>query len=386
MMDMDDIKQEDQVSTDDNASPDGAAIGSVASDVNDAADDQPTPEQQADVKMLKIFNNLAEGKDARDGVDDPQPESDPDKVEDDADEESVKDGGSDTDPDIESKRRHALKRWQWSDEMLDALPQERLAELGDKAIQQQTEFSKVADERAELRRQIEDVLTERGIKAVDPVPDSEKKTATEEDSDDIDPDKASDGEVPVVDMEQINKLLSPLEDDDLLSEATEPLRKVFGLLIEQIISRPTGDDDSAYKTALEQSVRRSDELRLLIARNELISDFPQLKDDARYEEMLDKLYEMSSLPSYRNDGKLDINALMRDASLMTFGSELQATQERQRDARYRRQLDGQPDDDGHKSPEGKTMDSDDQMIAIWKELAKGKSPAEARRAVLGANA
>jgi hypothetical protein len=118
-----------------------------------------------------------------------------------------------------------------------------------------------------------------------------------------------------------------------------------------------------------------------IARQRMASDFPILKDKAKFRQARTRAYQLANLQGYRDEaGEIDVDKSLSDAVDLLFKNELKDTQRQQLSARQRSQLDGQPS--SVQSPSAgppAAMSVDDELVDVQRRLVRGESVAEIKR-------
>jgi hypothetical protein len=251
-----------------------------------------------------------------------------------------------------AKATQALLAQQFPKELVEQMPPDELIRRGEKAAKSQAHFNRTIGEKnsavESMQAQIDELKAQLDTRMSEP------------DGDDDD------------------GLASMLPDDEPTGyERHEQALK------EQAESHQIELD--AVRATTEDHSRRSDEAFIEIARRDLYSEYPQLKDSEKFKEVHTKVYELAKLEGYHDDesGEPDIPLLMMDASRIVLGQEQAKQQQSDLTTRYREQTTGQPDDIDDMADstiEGQPMTKREKMLYAYElQTVHGKTPDQIRQ-------
>ena len=275
-------------------------------------------------------------------------------------------------PDKLKKAKDALRKWQWSEEMIESAPPAVLIARGEAAAKSQTDFNNVANERAKWKQMYEAHKAEEAVTA------EEAEKAPQKDFD-------------------LEKVLEPLENREDYGDLIDPVKAGFEAMIGRLdnletvmktdgaqpyLDAPATSSDSQPAPDKDQNER--DQIRLMAARMELVDKFPVLKDAEKWNQVNDYCYELAKIRGYHDDnGEPMFNRLVEDATRFKFSDHIRKTQQHKLSENFNRQQDGQPMDSGHSSEQIQSMSSDDKMLLALNLLGSGKDPEAVRKELTG---
>jgi hypothetical protein len=214
-----------------------------------------------------------------------------------------------------TRARQALKRNQMPDELIDALDTDELVKRGKKAAKSQAWADGLASRNAELEATVKRLLDEAGVK-------------TEPNPEPVEPEPEF--------VDPVQGLVSTLKEDEVYNDLADPLGNVFS-------EQDRVNRELRAQIANLQAQKEAAELDQV--RLSLKSDWPELADDSKYEDVKKKVYELAQLDGYHDDdGNPNIRMLMSDACLIKLRDERNQQQQRKMTERYEQQTLGQPED------------------------------------------
>jgi hypothetical protein len=243
-----------------------------------------------------------------------------------------------------AKAKAALKRWQWPEDMIEKLPPEELLSRGSRAADSQSEFDRVASERAKLRDEVKQLIRE--------------EAAARPRGDDDEP-------PPEPDPTDVDAILEKIGDDSIATPLKSVLKGIQAKHDQQL-----NDLSERHKRLTE----RTDAVLLQHARAELRPEFPGLTDQATFDRVVKRVYQLASLPGYV-EGPVDVPKLMRDAARMEGVSPngTKSLADIQRAI-----LSSQPDGDGLPA-RSSSMPVQDRKKMVYALLSSGKSLEEVQK-------
>jgi hypothetical protein len=224
-----------------------------------------------------------------------------------------------------AKSRTALKRYNWPDDLIDQLSPEEIISRGTEAAERQS----LADREYSQKKQLEATLAEYGV----------KKPEQEEEPEVVDAAK---------------DLFETLAEDEIHSDLADPLKAALAQQ-QATLDRQVAEmsyQAEANKYELDSLRRANEDMLLEKTRMSFAKDeWPQLADSAKFDEVKQKVYELSGLPGYHDENSSpNVELLMDHACLMILGADKKQQQQRKMLGEYERQTRGQPEDSTDNPP------------------------------------
>lgn len=283
----------------------------------------------------------------------------------------------------------ALKLDGWTDDDIKALPPERLVALGKKAKDRHSEIGKKLQSRAsEPEQESEDPEEKDGEEESD---DSETRADDSEDEDETEADdsedKATEDEDEESDDEEEQGSAEPARQPlskDRIRSLVKPLSDAIGLgdevgdelakVLEQAIV-PLQKEVAQYRQYHEQMIMQRGEELGMAAREKLAGQFPGLKDEGKFEQVVRKMDQLARTGKYDS-----MEALMFDAAKLELFDD--AKDNATRSALSSKRSQGQPVTSTRSIPT-KALGVEDREDKALDALLNGKGVDAARRAYNG---
>jgi hypothetical protein len=282
----------------------------------------------------------------------------------------------------------ALKLDGWTDDDIKGLSPERLVALGKKAKERHSEIGKKLQSRASEPEEDDESEDEGdGEESDDSEPaskesdkedepeadESEDKATDDEDSDSEDEEEQGSAEParqPLT-KERIRSLVKPLSDAiGLGDEVGDELAKV----LEQAIT-PLQNEVAQYRQYHEQIIAQRGEELGMAAREKLAGQFPGLKDEEKFNRVVEKMSDLAKVGQYES-----MEALMLDAAKLELFDD--AKDNATRSALSSKRSQGQPVTSTRSIP-AKAMNIEDREDKALEALMSGKGVEAAKRAYRG---
>lgn len=290
--------------------------------------------------------------------------------------------------------RAALKRWQWPDDVIAALPEAVLMERGAVARRSQQEADRVASDRAVLSQR----LAEMGIvppqgqqPANQPAGGVPGEPNTGQAEGQAQPAAAgAQGEDPY------SELAKTLKADEFFADAADPLVKTlravgqgqeqkfnqFSQGTVQAIGQLQGMIQQQVTPQINHLYNVVERLNLELTRRDLQAkpEYEALKDQTKFTAVDKRMRAMAQLPGYHDqNGVPDLAKLMGDAALIEFGPEtLQSTQQKLV-TRFQAQTKGQPSPPRDANRPPGSLTEDQKLDYATKRLNAGATPEQVQR-------
>lgn len=279
------------------------------------------------------------------------------------------------------KAKAALKRWQYSPELIAALSPDELIERGEKAAKTQAEQDRVGNETHRLRTMLAEIEAERAAKAGTAQTPAQQTAPTHNAQPQTDP------------SDPVATLMAALNGDELYQPIAGPLQAALAAIERRAVDATHGElskrDAELQRLDAERNrlYLQIDQMHLDSARKELAGQFPKLKDSTVFQQVRTRVYELAKLDGYRDEtGTPDWARLVTDAARLE-GLDHETKQEQQAKLidRQRRQLEGQTQDAHERRAPSGSLDPHAAMKKAIRELGKGKRPSDVRDLIASAS-
>lgn len=304
------------------------------------------------------------------------------------------------------RAKESLKRFKWTDEQINTLPDEVLLERGSEARQQQVSIDSNENQKQQLIKQLEEL----GVQ----VPESAKAGEAEggdETGQQPNPQQNAEGdaggsEQPNPQQQQDGDLstlvanaFSDVEDDSDMPTYGDVKQRLVSVLsqYEQARGNTTSEPDQSLKQELKQVNERVEQLTSqrddlyqqlddLYFQNtvqQMQADYPDLQDRSVRDQVMQQAQQLADLPSYRDSqGRADWQKLIKDAYRIQYADQLQQRAQREMTQRYQSEVQGQPEGESAGESAGvgsHTQGAEDNMQEALRMLQNGEDPEKVNR-------